>query len=59
MSEVGLRELRQNTGDLVRRAEAGEQVVITVAGCPAAVLGPVRPRSPRPRDDVPEPPPES
>lgn len=40
MSEAGLRELRQNASELVRRAEAGERVVITVAGRPAAVLGP-------------------
>jgi len=40
-----LRELRQNASDLVRRAEAGEHVTITVAGRPAAVLGPGSPRS--------------
>ncbi len=45
MSEVGLREMRQNASDLVRRAEAGEHVTITVAGRPAAVLGPVAPRA--------------
>lgn len=37
---VGLRELRQHASDLVRRAESGESVVITVSGRPAAVLGP-------------------
>lgn len=37
-SEVGLRELRQNASDLVRRAESGERVTVTVAGRPAAVL---------------------
>lgn len=45
MSEVGLREMRQNASELVRRAEAGEQLTITVAGRPAAVLGPVAARS--------------
>ena len=44
MSEAGLRELRQNASELVRLAEAGERVTITVAGRPAAVLGPVAPR---------------
>jgi prevent-host-death family protein len=39
--EVGLREMRQNASDLVRRAQAGEQVTITVSGRPAAVLGPL------------------
>lgn len=33
--------MRQNASELVRRAQAGEQVTITVAGRPAAVLGPV------------------
>jgi len=45
MTEVGLREMRQNASDLVRRAQAGEKVTITVAGRPAAVLGPVTPRA--------------
>jgi prevent-host-death family protein len=52
VSEVGLREMRQNASELVRRAEAGEQVTITVAGRPAAVLGPVSARTWRPWDDV-------
>ena len=52
MGEVGLRELRQNASDLVRRAEAGERVTITVAGRPAAVLGPVSPRTWRRWDDL-------
>jgi prevent-host-death family protein len=37
--------MRQNASELVRRAQAGEQVTITVAGRPAAVLGPVNPRA--------------
>jgi prevent-host-death family protein len=45
VSAVGVRELRQNASDLVRRAQAGEHVTITVAGRPAAVLGPVSPRA--------------
>jgi prevent-host-death family protein len=36
--EVGLRELRQQASDLVRRAEAGETIVVTVSGRPAAKL---------------------
>lgn len=38
---VGLRELRQNASELVRRAEAGEELLITVSGRPAAALVPV------------------
>jgi prevent-host-death family protein len=52
VTEVGLRELRQNASDLVRRAEAGEILTITVAGRPAAVLGPIAPRTWRSWDDV-------
>ena len=52
MHEVGLREMRQNASDLVRRAQAGERVTITVAGRPAAVLGPVSPRTWRAWDDL-------
>ena len=41
---VGLRELRQDASDLVRRVEAGEEIDITVAGRLAARLVPVKPR---------------
>ena len=49
---MGLRQMRQNASDLVRRAESGERVTITVAGRPAAVLGPVAPRVWRRWDDI-------
>lgn len=52
MNEVGLREMRQNASELIRRAEAGEQLTITVAGRPAAVLGPVSSRTWRRWNDV-------
>ena len=39
---VGLRELRQEASDLVRRVEGGEEIVVTVSGRPAAMLVPVR-----------------
>lgn len=39
---VGLREMRQQASELVRRVEAGEEIVVTVAGRPAARLVPVR-----------------
>ncbi|MGR7024800.1 type II toxin-antitoxin system Phd/YefM family antitoxin [Geodermatophilus sp. URMC 62] len=45
MTIVGLRELRQQASDLVRRVEAGEEVTITVAGRPSARLVPVAPHS--------------
>jgi prevent-host-death family protein len=45
MVTVGLRELRQQASELVRRVEAGEEVVITVSGRPSArmvSMGPQR-----------------
>ena len=54
MDVVGLRELRQNASELVRRAEAGEQVTITVAGRPSARLVPVAERAWRQWRDVAE-----
>ena len=44
-STVASRELRNNTGDLLRRVDAGEQIVITKRGTPVAALVPFeRPR---------------
>lgn len=44
MTTVGLRELRQDASDLVRRVESGEEFDITVAGRLAARLVPAQPR---------------
>lgn len=38
MAEVASRELRNNTRDLIMRAEQGETIVITVDGRPTAEL---------------------
>jgi len=43
MDSIGLRELRQHASEFVRRAEEGEELVVTVSGRPAAVLGPAAP----------------
>jgi prevent-host-death family protein len=43
MDSVGLRELRQQASELVRRVQSGEEVTITVSGRPAARLVPVTP----------------
>jgi prevent-host-death family protein len=38
------KELRNNVGDVLRRAEAGEEFTITVSGRPVARLGPAAKR---------------
>ena len=43
-STVGLRELRQDASELVRRVEGGEEIDITVAGRLAARLIPAAPK---------------
>jgi prevent-host-death family protein len=43
VERVGIRELRNNVAAVVRRAGAGERIVITVDGVPAAQLGPLAP----------------
>lgn len=40
---VGIRELRNQVAAVVRRAAAGERVVVTVDGRPVAQLGPLEP----------------
>jgi prevent-host-death family protein len=54
METIGLRELRQNASELVRRVEAGEKIVITVAGRPSARLVPAAHRTWRQWADVAE-----
>lgn len=54
METVGLRELRQNASDLIRRVEEGEEITITVAGRPGARLVPATPRAWRAWTDVAE-----
>jgi prevent-host-death family protein len=44
MVTIPQKELRNNVGEVLRRAEAGEEFTVTVAGRPVARLGPVRPR---------------
>ncbi|WP_380172202.1 type II toxin-antitoxin system Phd/YefM family antitoxin [Kineococcus sp. DHX-1] len=54
MTVVGLRELRQQASDLVRRVEAGEEVTITVAGRASVRLVPANARSWRTWTDIEE-----
>lgn len=41
MDRVGIRELRNDASRVVRRAKAGERIIITVDGVAAAEIGPV------------------
>ncbi len=41
MATIPQKELRNNIGEVLRRAEAGERITITVNGRPVAELGPV------------------
>ena len=40
VATVPQKELRNNVAEVLRRAEAGEEITITVAGRPVAQLGP-------------------
>ncbi len=52
MTRIGLRELRQDASNLVRRVEDGEELDITVAGRLAARLVPATPQRWRKWEDV-------
>ena len=41
-STIPQRELRNNAGDVLRRAEAGERITVTINGRPVAEVGPIR-----------------
>ncbi|MBO9532380.1 MAG: type II toxin-antitoxin system prevent-host-death family antitoxin [Solirubrobacteraceae bacterium] len=44
MASIPQRELRNDVAGVLRRAEAGERLVVTVSGRPVAELGPIRAR---------------
>jgi prevent-host-death family protein len=41
MAIIDLKELRNNVAEVLRRAEGGEEILVTVAGRPVAQLGPI------------------
>ena len=51
MERLGVRDLRNQTAAAVRRAGAGERIVITVDGRPVAQLGPIDPGTAEPTLD--------
>jgi prevent-host-death family protein len=44
MKTIPQKELRNNVGEVLRQAEAGEEFTVTVSGRPVAELGPARKR---------------
>lgn len=44
MATIPQMELRNDVSKVLRRAEGGEQIVVTVSGRPVASLGPIRDR---------------
>lgn len=44
VSDIAQKELRNNVSEVLRRAEVGEIITVTVAGRPVAELGPVHRR---------------
>jgi len=51
VEHIGVRALRGAVASTVRRAGAGERIVITVAGRPVAQLGPLEPTAGEPTID--------
>ena len=43
MPEIPQKTLRNEIGEILRRAEAGEEFTVTVSGRPVAKLGPISP----------------
>ena len=52
MESIGVRELRNNVAAVLRRAAAGERIVVTVDGVPSAQLGPLEPTARPTLDDL-------
>lgn len=49
---VGLRELRQQASEIIRRVEQGEQITVTVSGRPVARVVPAERDAWRPYADI-------
>ena len=41
MYQVGARELKQHTGEIIERVRKGERIVLTLRGNPVAVISPL------------------
>lgn len=49
---IGVRELRNQVASVLRRAEDGERIVVTIDGRPVAQLGPLSPDTSPTIDDL-------
>ena len=45
VTRIPQKELRNHVGEVLRRAERGERLTVTVSGRPVAELGPIRART--------------
>jgi prevent-host-death family protein len=52
MATIPQKALRNNVGEVLRRAENGERLTVTVSGRPVAELGPIRARTWVPAADL-------
>jgi prevent-host-death family protein len=43
MQQVGARELKQHTGEVIARLQRGERLILTHRGSPIAVISPIDP----------------
>ena len=48
VQRIGIRDLRNDTSRVVKRARGGERIIVTIDGVPAAELGPISTRSAKP-----------
>jgi prevent-host-death family protein len=49
---IGVRELRNQVAAVLRRAETGERIIVTIDGRPVAQIGPLSPDSSPTIDDL-------
>jgi prevent-host-death family protein len=52
VATIQQKELRNASGEILRRAEAGETITVTVSGRPVAQIGPIARRSWVPSDQL-------
>ena len=48
VQRIGIRDLRNDTSRVVKRARGGERIIVTIDGVPADELGPILARSEKP-----------